>query len=165
MGLLGLWRYFFKMNNFIIEFNFLLDRIGRLSGLISSNWAFSINKFFQHWNLKYGQAQVIRKFFSGLNFCGAILLVLFLTLELQITKLPLEDCYPHPSSFSTSSFYSLLAFVCFDHHPCCPWGLAPRSEQASAEMVGQLPNTKFWILVQMNSLAGSLVAHCVADSQ
>lgn len=34
------------------------------------------------------------------------------------------------------------------------WAVAPRSEQAPAEMVGQLPSSKFWILLQMNSLAG-----------
>lgn len=170
MGLFGLRGYFLKMDNFIIEFKFLLDGIWRLSGLISSNLAFNINKFFLLRNLKYGQAQVIRKFFSGLNFCGTISLILFLTFGATNYKTSFGGPLP-PSlqffhfQFSSLGSYSLLVFVCFDHHPCCPWGLAPRSEQASAEMVGQLASSKFWILVQMKSLAGSFVACCFADSQ
>lgn len=127
-----------------------------------------MNKFFQLCILTYRQTQMIRKFFSGLNLSGTISLILILPFGAKIVKL-LEDCYPFSfplffhfqfSSLGPYTFFKKIIIL------VALGAVAPRSEQAPAEMVGRLPSSKFWILLQMNSLAGlAFVVYCFADSQ
>ena len=51
--------------------------------------------------------------------------------------------------FSILITWSLLTVVSIII-PVALWAVAPRSEQASAEMIGQLPSSKFWILLQIS---------------
>lgn len=111
---------------------------------------------------------MIRKFFSGLNLSGTISLILILPFGAINYETSFGGLLPHPST----SVLPLPALI--------PWSLtllffiiilvalgavAPRSEQAPAEMVGPLPSFKFWILLQMNSLAGlAFVVYSFADS-
>lgn len=127
-----------------------------------------MNRFFQLCNLIYRQTQVIRKFFSGLNLSGTISLILILSFGATNCKtfggrLPLLPTsvllFPVLIPWSLHFLKKIIILVVLG-------AVALRSEQAPAEMVGRLPSSKFWILLQMNSLAGlAFVVYCFADSQ
>lgn len=112
---------------------------------------------------------MIRKFFSGLNLSGTISLILILPFGATNCKtfgglLPLlpTSVLPFPVLIPWSLHFFLKKIIIL----VALGAVALRSEQAPAEMVGRLPSSKFWILLQMNSLAGlAFVVYCFADSQ
>lgn len=121
---------------------------------MSSNAAFSMNKFFQLCNLIQGQAQVIRNIFSRLHLFGTISHILILPFGATNRKLLLEDCPPSTPPLPPPPFrlqFLSLGFcrvVFFFFFPqiiilVALGAVAPRNEQAPAEIVGQLPSSKF----------------------
>lgn len=74
------------------------------------------------------RAGSIRKFFSGLSPFPLLRCSKSCLVELHIIKIPLDECWPSPSPFSSSicsSHLLVLAkrfFFQITHHPCCPLG-------------------------------------------
>lgn len=143
---------------------------------MSSNAAFSMNKFFQLCNLIQGQAQVIRNIFSRLHLFGTISHILILPFGATNRKLLLEDCPPSTPplppppfrlQFLSLGFCRVVFFFSFPKSSSLlPLGLQHlEMNRLLRKSLDSYQVPSLGILLQMNSLAGlAFVAYCFADS-